>query len=401
MLIYLSDDVVKGYDKNTLENHQSSIIDEILSSHTLGTHFVYGSGQVLRYFSTSGKVSERTRTIYKSIYHNRPTIEPYLQSINHKIIVNIQDPIIKRKGNFEVEVNLDFFRLTNSLQRVLIISEDIEDCNFYGSITERLKLINSDLLKLTYETVNGGGDRTADNFDEKAIDKKYITYTILDSDKKFEGDTTGNTYNKVLKKFNEKDEETLAKLHLLTVHEKENLISPIIYSTLNVDKQVVKILSEISINEDVVNFLKYLDLKEGLHSLNYHSYYDNLVNFLIDNNLLGNTFGTFNGTLADLHTELNKIKKLTKEKREAAKFFIIKPLSSNPLNRFDINKQILTCRNNLSITKNAYEREKNKKKLSLLINFDKALLEFQKDDINKITSDIFELTLAYNNKILI
>lgn len=401
MLIYLSDEVVKSYAQNKLDSIQSPTFYEIICSNTLGTHFVYGSGLVLRYLSQSNKVSERDRQIFTHMYNTRSTIEPYLNSIKHKIIVNIQDSIINYKNEFEVEVNLNFFRITNALHNAYIISEDNDDCNFYCSITENLNLIKNDLMTLSYSIENGGGDNTASSFEEKAVEKKHITYTILDSDKKFEEDRTGNTYNKVLAKFRKKDDENLAKLYLLNVHEKENLIPPTLYRTLNVDQQVAKILYKISIDKDMVNFLKYLDLKEGLHSLNYNQYYDDLVQFLINEELIGASYGTYSGTLTDLHNDLSILSKLPKKEKEANKFFIIKPLSSNPLKEFDLNKQIKTCKTYLSNPRNEIERLKNKKKLLILTNFYKTLLDFQKNEFNKIASDIYELSIAYNNKLII
>lgn len=401
MLIYLSDEVVKSFDKNKLDSFQSPIIHEIISSHTLGTHFVYGSGMVLKYLSQSPKLSERERQIFTHLYNNRSTIEPHLKTIRHRIIVNIQECIIKYKNDFEVEVNLSFFRNTRALNKAYIISEDNDDCNFYCSITENLNLIKNNLITLSYSTENGGGDNTATSFDTKAVEKKYITYTILDSDKKFEGDKTGTTYNKVYTKFKKKADENLAKLYLLNVHEKENLVPPLLYRTLNVDQQVAKILYKISIDKEMVHFLKYLDLKEGLHSKNYNQYYDKLVQFLINEELIGASYGTYSGSLKELHNELNDLGNLSKDEKKGKKFFIIKPLASNPLKDFDLNKQIKTCKNHLFNPRNDIERRKNKRKLLILTNFHKTLLDFQKNEFDKITTDIFELSFAYNNKFII
>ncbi|KMN41975.1 hypothetical protein, partial [Lysinibacillus sp. LK3] len=295
MLIIITDDILKDFSKDLLPADQNTLIEQIISSHLMGFHFVYGSEKALKYLSVSKKLSQGTRAIYNYIYNNRSTFEPNIIKLQKKVIISneVQTILSKTDG---IYINLSYLSRLNILEKFKLISEDIDDCTFYFSIADNLIKRDSKLIKLSYDPINGGGDRTKRNFFDRAISHQNISYTILDSDKKFDKDVEGETSRKVIRLYERFKNKIISTIYVLDVHEKENLIPSSIYSCFNGDKGVSTILSEISRIPELIHYLKFLDLKEGLHSVNYNPYYDNLIKYLFENSFVGESFSTFENT---------------------------------------------------------------------------------------------------------
>ncbi|KMN41368.1 hypothetical protein, partial [Lysinibacillus sp. LK3] len=150
---------------------------------------------------------------------------------------------------------------------------------------------------------------------------------------------------------------------------------------------------------ELIHYLKFLDLKEGLHS--YNPYYDNLIKYLFENSFVGESFSTFENTLEDFYEKIDQEKLLSKKEKEKNKEYIIRPLSSNPLEKFDLKNIIEKYMENMNATKDTILKNKYSEELSVFLDFKKNLLDFQRYELEKISKEIYEYSIAYNNHLVI
>ena len=282
MLFYLTDSLIVSKD--------SSEYDEILKavgylaiSVNERNHLLMGDFDVIEHFNRVFADQFLVGPIFNYIYQNYSTltipkeITYYIQVING-CSVSYMD------GNKQVEqLSYKHFSTLERCYPTTLLAEDENDARFFEFILQWYKDVNK--LKLNHSLIHrhGGGECTARELNKLQL-SNGICITIIDTDKKCRNDSISieSTAGKCMNIYKE---SPISKLHLLHVHEIENLI-PLNY----IDKQEVCGGFAMAANKrsfdylrsNAENILPFFDYKKGLQVKDIANIDKNYIQLCID-----------------------------------------------------------------------------------------------------------------------
>lgn len=215
------------------------------------------------------------------------------------------------------EVEFSFFMKSRTILPTAFLCENLEDIKFYLLLTKMYYPYTP--LKASH--YHGGGDTTSEVFDYlKGL--KVPCLVILDSDIKYPGCETGNTARRCLTRYKKKMSHIEVKM--LDVHEAENLL-PIEFLREVASKRGFALLDLLG-NKEMLDKLKYLDIKEGVkkedveNNEGYMSFCEEIYNGLYKKK--NNTFA-----------------KYMAQKRNASDYLFVQ-IGSGLLDKFNKNKNL-------------------------------------------------------------
>lgn len=229
---------------------------------------------------------KNTKSVIEAIEENWYETYNLVKEIHPKIIFTTKSCSNDKQPDYLVDINNithDFNLNLNFSDKQYLVSEDISDTKLYTSIANaffRKKFEKNSGFELYLERENGGGGNTADLVHDKISDQSAMALVIVDSDKTFPKKELGHTAQKLKNMLDAGDACcNKCKLHILPVHEKENLILPSEYlvklklkgklqhdsSRIINSLRKLRIIEDLSLREDSSKYyIDYYDLKKGI-----------------------------------------------------------------------------------------------------------------------------------------
>lgn len=174
------------------------------------------------------------------------------------------DKIVEIQGNIKVhKVPYSFFLDSMECQKTAIIGEDEYDAEFYSQI---LKWYSKSLpYNYSYEFVHGGGGRT-DKRMESVLKERRMVVTIVDTDVRYPGDRIKRDSTSWLcrKADNSLAHSSVSHLHLLEVHELENLMPYPLIASFDWNRENLSHFTSLCDADNNGDILRFFDIKSGI-----------------------------------------------------------------------------------------------------------------------------------------
>lgn len=298
MLIKIDDSLVEYIDLNKSKPDLISLELQSLANLTLayrdGKHILIGSLVALEYLKNLNLLEESSRRIFSFLYTRFSFLASYEEIFTEHIIVKSRDYGFQRiidDTNQIFEVPITTFINFESVNKSVLICEDISDFEFYSGLAEKYftEVFKNQNIKLEFELANGGGDNTWKLFKYHS-DNKKICIAIADSDKDHPNGKVGGTLGKLKKEFSNHKNISISDLIELKVREKENLIPPSLYLICS-NNSIKERLKKLALLETIPSHqekLLFIDYKEGLKVGKYKNdpvlreYFENLFSEMHD-----------------------------------------------------------------------------------------------------------------------
>lgn len=273
MLIEICPDI----DFSGLSEEEIHVLDLLAESHQNGNHLIGGDLSCLEFLSTWGKLTLRSRSIYKKLMLRWVQLGSLYELVKIRVIVGRYEAI-----DFFSQEDKDYIKLPfslvdmNFLIPTTLMLEDTNDEDIYRLILNWYLIVKHSIGDASsiysYRLQSGGGIRTAANFKHFLDHNFNLILCVLDTDRKYPGDNLGATAEKA----SEIEFNPLGRLLVLDVHERENLIPYSVYEKIHNDhgvadgqlRQSFLFLSHIRENFDA---FRYLDIKSGFVCKSFNS----------------------------------------------------------------------------------------------------------------------------------
>lgn len=264
MLFYLTDSLIVTKDSPEYKDILNAVGYLALSSNE-SKHLLLGDFAAIEHFYKEFKGQFIVGPVFNYIYHNY-SIQPIPEEITYYVeVVNGIPSSYSYKNKYVAQLSYKHFNKLDKCIATTLLAEDENDACFYEYIFKWYKTINQLRLNHFLYHRHGGGGCTSRELHRLQLEEK-LCLTIIDTDKKYPGhpicpDSTADKCIKVYK------ESAISKLHLLDVHEIENLL-PLNY----IDKEDVCGGNAMAVNKKSFDFLRssaelilpYFDYKTGL-----------------------------------------------------------------------------------------------------------------------------------------
>ncbi len=258
------------FDNNDIWNDPETIpaLENLANAVREGKHLVISDRETLKIITQCQDLSKTTRVIYNMLYNKFSELRSYLSVVTRYIeITDLLEPTLSSLSGKEViQVPLNFFENTESIQKTILLCENSNDTSFYQTIA-RVYVIwkNTNInIKLEFEPRGGGGNTIDTEYDNIQKITKRFCLCILDSDRISSEGKLGSTAARIYQ--NQNSQFFRTKVLILDVHEIENLIpNSILLEICSGNQQRedamkrIKTLQEIS-GDQIKHFL---DIKEG------------------------------------------------------------------------------------------------------------------------------------------
>lgn len=389
MLIYLDKSLVEKFQQQKHTESELLYLERIFYSHINSQHYVFFDRKSLEFFRNFTELSQTIRAYLNIIALKYTTIASYLNDIRFKIkVVDKSDYFKKNINNEKIDFNvsLDYFENPRVLESSKLITENMDDCNFYKEILSVYKKKPpKSLFGFDMDSNDGNGQGIIKSFNDK-IERQNNIITIVDSDKKQMSDANGYTAQSMLRVYEMSKDTSITACHVLNVHEKENLVPFQIYHLKQRGNNTLRKLELISRDEKFYDFLYFFDYKEGVHTDNYLEIYKNILDIEGILEICGKDTDMFYGSQKEF---IEYIKRRSQDKITYKKLYIIKPVGDNLLRDFNFNSLEQKAIERLEMVENLnqvpeYEKEKFRRIINICENFFEFLLPYQKESLEEI-----------------
>lgn len=381
MLFELSENLIESLDK--LENREKEAVERIVANYIIGKHHLTSTLKGLEVLSKWSFLSQNQRNHLRELRYKAPTEKGRFKEL--KVIIKVcvsynELTLNPLKEKIEYGISPKMLLEGEYLEQSRLLSEDLKDVLFYKEITEFCHKKDLRQFGFSLDELHSNGSGTA-SYLKHLLEKKQLIITVVDSDKKNHGSPLGETAKQAEKAYKQHKENTISEFKILPVREKENLLSANILGVYGCEKFIVETLEIVENEVKNRNIIRYLDLKNGLHSQNFlEEHQEILENKKVIEHLSkannDNSFTYFKGNIEEFTNKLP--------------IYLIGPLGNKTLEDFSIYKKIKHCESyieQLSNNTNAFEKYTKEKRL--LENFMDNLLPFARDYLSDLSSCIF------------
>jgi len=279
MLFYLSNELLS--DQLTVEKEEKVLraIENILRSVWESKHLVkidYDLIDVLLEKTTNNdcrSVLLLIKNTYAFLSYDK--IKYYVKVVEEGIIMNIDN----LNGFKILNLSIDLFQTTDLIQESRILCEDLSDASFFQKISEHYIKENSiGNISLKFEPIHGGGVLICVQFQKHINSMNKFCLAFCDNDVRYPGSTIGSTLQN-LQHVN-RNGNLLCDYIEIDAHEIENLVP---FNYIDCIRQNEHNLDGIIFLKSIFNSakkedLKYFDIKKGIckskiiGDQNYRSY---------------------------------------------------------------------------------------------------------------------------------
>jgi hypothetical protein len=269
MLIRIDDSVIDSLnEKNAAQNEIITAIELLALARKEGKHSVIASPSGIDKILNSDVISSSSKKVFNKLRAEAKSFLSYLSFVSTYIEV-VYPCLIpsKRQDNNKnvIKIPPKFSTDTETIQRTIFLSENLEDIEFYGFIAKAFCCWNKMPFILSYEPRNGGGSTTGETYYSVQKNEKRFCLCIVDSDKIYPTSPLGETAKRV-----EKADDPncpYSSYWTLRVSEIENLIPSSFFSDFCVNdaekQKALKLLEEI-LGGNHPGAINFLDIKKGL-----------------------------------------------------------------------------------------------------------------------------------------
>lgn len=275
MLFIIENDIVEANDKKFLKCFENLLLGYIEGNHLL---FIKPN-TVEKIESIYGHLMDekmRSQFIsYQESFMYESKVAYKLVSYAIKIVPNyIQEKKEKYSNKTIGYLHTDKFLASATIQKTVFLGENPEDADIYKYFAEEYLKYKKSNLKVQLRIENGGGNTITDVFKRKIEENIDLCLTILDSDKKFDNDTIGETAKRLKREI---DAILTPKVHYHIVEkcrELENLLPEgFYYKKYAHDVNKNPIFNKIdSLNKMDKTLIYYIDMKKGLKHFDVRKY---------------------------------------------------------------------------------------------------------------------------------
>jgi len=265
MLFYISNELLGAQLTAEKEVKVLRAIENILRSVWESKHLVKIDYDLLDILL--GKISnsdcKSVLLLIKSTYSflNYDAIKYYVKVVDEGIVMSISDS----NGFRILSLSIDFLQTTDLIQESRILCEDINDACFFQKISEHYIKENSiGNISLKFEPVHGGGVLISVQFKNHIDNMNKFCLAFCDNDIRYPGSAFGQTLHD-LQQIN-LNGNLLCEYIDINVHEIENLVP---FNYIDSIQQNYHNIQGIIFLKKVIDSerredLKYLDLKKGI-----------------------------------------------------------------------------------------------------------------------------------------
>lgn len=229
MLLYLDDSIGDLVVSGVVSDGDSDAIQMLALSHRYGKNFLIASRMTLRRLASFPGLTDSARGVFLGLYNS------YSFSSNLSSLTGICCRVFYQEcktdiDDFDVVIDVSISEVTskNIADPVRVFIEDISDKVVIDAVCQRVlqdRNINGVVLSADYQ--NGGGDNIAKNF-LHSVEAGRLSVCLVDSDRRYPGAPPKQTARKISKVCADLNMDM--HLHVLGVHELENLVPPEVYS---------------------------------------------------------------------------------------------------------------------------------------------------------------------------
>ncbi|WP_195945606.1 hypothetical protein [Paraclostridium bifermentans] len=290
MLIEIDISLKEYIEKNISKLNESSeeieVIENIARSYSEKRHIIIAKRSILLYFSKLDLLEKKVRSIYTDLYSRSAQYKVYKSVFVEYIkILSNEYSFRKVKENSQCiyEVPINYFNDNRFLRESVLVTENLRDAWLYKSMTKKyIKQVMQINLDINLEEMNGGGNDLSIAYENK-IKENRLVVCVADSDKRYPNSTIGDTARYATNIYKNYDSYRITYMHKLGVREKENLIPPSFYllCTNGINIESLKNLVELEVlNNSSSEFLKYIDIKDGIELKSYRGDNKNYINYI-------------------------------------------------------------------------------------------------------------------------
>jgi len=224
MLIVL-DEEFRAFDPHTRPD-LVECLENVLLSHFLGLHSVYGTRAVMEHIRGCPGLSDRARSAASKIVTNASELGGLAVAVERKVQLYPNGARLTGPGQDIWLTDLSVFRGPEVLQAASVVVENSEvDGKFLACCLRGYASINR-RPQPSLEYRNGGGDTIANVFVSEAR-RQLVVICVCDSDRDHPDASVGNTASGVMRAVEHLNRETcgFAEAYILDVREMENFLT--------------------------------------------------------------------------------------------------------------------------------------------------------------------------------
>lgn len=254
----------------------------------LGTHFVFVDD-----ITTLDKITAHCASEYAYLRKIREDFSN-IGAIAAMLDWHVEFDLIHPHSYVDEVQKTIFLSYTDAQQKAFceethVIAENLCDIEFFKTILEIYKGATKKRIHHRFYPILGGGATTARVLESEIKNRKSFVVCVVDSDKHFPGDSTGNTA-KMVKSYMDKQSCPCAQYYIMeNVTEVENLVPMKVYEqyvTEAKDRDLIdrfKTIQRINVTDETL--LDYFDFKEGithhlLQNVSNRTYAERTINIL-------------------------------------------------------------------------------------------------------------------------
>lgn len=235
-------------------------------------NIVVAKREVLYELAKTEKLSDVSRSVYK-VLGNRMSERKLLLKNTKKycriVAMKTEKSFIVEENHEIILLNIEAGSLKDFTAYPLLLAENEEDIEFYKFVGQYfVKKNNLGTLNINFEGKNGGGSTISNVLDRIISEKNRMCLCIVDSDRKYENASPGDTMQRVINVTKNTFQDYFEVL-LLEMHEIENLISLSVLQKVvdekNLEKQGLLFYKYlVEYNNTLNSPVFYFDLKKGI-----------------------------------------------------------------------------------------------------------------------------------------
>lgn len=284
--VTVKEQIERNIDNLNEYSPEIEIIEEIARSHFNNNHIIIAKKEVSKYFSKLKLLEKKVNTIYNTIHQRsaeykmyKKLISQYVRILSDEFEFNLKD----EDDKLIYEIPLSYLRKKTFLRESVLVTENLRDARLYKTMAKKyIKEVYKTNIVVKLEEMNGGGNDLYSAYENKINENRFVI-CIADSDKKYPQGNIGDTCRRAIEVYNKYKENKVIHMYTLGVREKENLIPPSFYMLcskgVNRDSLKKLIILEAKDNPNS-EFLKYLDIKDGVDRKLYEGKDEEYINYL-------------------------------------------------------------------------------------------------------------------------
>lgn len=245
-------------------NENITAINALFDSMRRCQHIIFANDNVLKLLQQHSLINPTNKEFITYIRQKYVYIYECFDYIKYRIIVDYENECVTRDDNtFFVPI-----KYLEEIREAKLLAENENDgnmfCNIYQQINKMKKMSPTFFIRYENDSFHGGN---APSKIKQATQDNRIILCLVDSDKDYIGCARGCTSAGAHKAYNKVKNNHVINIYELGVRERENLFPPILYKVITHNHQ--KLLDIVDEHIDIEDFIKYIDIKDGVKYKKY------------------------------------------------------------------------------------------------------------------------------------